>query len=52
MTQKQLAVALVMDAKTVNEYESGKAIPNNAVIAKMEKTLGVKLPRAAKPPKK
>jgi len=48
MTQKQLAQALVMDVKIVNEYESGKAIPNNAVIAKMEKALGVKLPRAAK----
>jgi len=48
MTQKQLAQALVMDAKTVQEYEQGKAIPNNAVIAKMEKALGVKLPRAPK----
>lgn len=48
MTQKDLAQKLQMDAKTVNEYESGKAIPNNAVIAKMERALGAKLPRAAK----
>jgi putative transcription factor len=33
----------------VNEYEAGKAVPNNALIAKMERVLGVKLPR---PPKK
>lgn len=37
-----------MDAKTINEYESGKAIPNNGVIAKIERALGVKLPRAPK----
>ena len=34
--------------KTINEYESGKAIPNNGVIAKIERALGVKLPRAPK----
>eukprot|EP00960_Hanusia_phi_P036063 752117-Hanusia_phi.AAC.1 len=30
------------------DYESGKAIPNNQLIAKMEKVLGCKLPRASK----
>lgn len=29
----------------INEYESGKAIPNNSIIFKLEKTLGVKLPK-------
>jgi len=48
MTQKALAQLLGCDSKTVQEYESGKAIPNNALIAKMERTLGAKLPRARK----
>jgi len=32
----------------VQSYEAGKAIPNNALIARMERALGVKLPRAPK----
>jgi len=48
LTQKQLAQQLQMDSKLINEYESGKAIPNNGVIAKMERALGVKLPRVPK----
>ena len=48
LTQKQLANQLQIDAKTINEYESGKAIPNNQVIAKIERALGAKLPRAPK----
>lgn len=48
LTQKQLAQQLNMQPTIVNEYESGKAIPNNAIIAKFEKHLGVKLPRAPK----
>lgn len=27
----------------MNEYESGKAVPNQQVLAKMEKILGIKL---------
>jgi len=46
MTQKELAQLLGCDAKTVQEYESGRAIPNNALIAKMERAMGAKLPRA------
>ena len=34
--------------QVINEYESGKAIPNNAIIAKIERALGAKLPRAPK----
>jgi len=52
MTQKALALQLGCDAKTVAEYESGKAIPNNSLIAKMERTLGAKLPRAPRAPRK
>jgi len=37
-----------MQPQIIQEYESGKAIPNNQVIAKIERALGVKLPRAAK----
>jgi putative transcription factor len=37
-----------MQPAIINEYESGKAIPNNAIIAKIEKALGCKLPRAKK----
>jgi len=48
MTQKDLALQLGCDAKTVAEYESGRAIPNNGLIAKMERAMGVKLPRAAR----
>ena len=48
LTQKQLATQLNMQPQVINEYESGKAIPNNAVIAKIERALGAKLPRAAK----
>lgn len=32
----------------VNSWEAGKSVPPGAIIAKMEKVLGVKLPR---PPK-
>jgi len=48
LTQKGLAVMLNVDAKLVAEYEAGKGIPNNGVIARMEKALGAKLPRVAK----
>merc|ERR1712045_815726 len=39
LTQSQLATA-------INEYESGKAIPNGAIINKLNRSLGVRLPRA------
>ena len=48
LTQKQLATQLNMQPPVINEYESGKAIPNNQVIAKIERALGAKLPRAPK----
>mmetsp|Transcript_2869 Transcript_2869/g.5602 ORF Transcript_2869/g.5602 Transcript_2869/m.5602 type:complete len:152 (+) Transcript_2869:80-535(+) len=51
ISQKALATQLNMQPQVVNEYESGKAIPNNAIIAKFEKALGCKLPRVAKPKK-
>ena len=48
MTQKQLATAIGQKPIVVTEYENGKAVPNNAVIAKMERALGTKLPRPKK----
>jgi len=32
----------------ISEYESGKAIPNNVVISKLERVLGIKLPKQKK----
>ncbi len=43
LTQKDLALKINEKTTVVNEYESGKAIPSNAVISKMEKALGVSL---------
>lgn len=38
-----------MEKKTVvSDYESGRAIPNSGVIGKMERQLGVRLPRPKK----
>lgn len=49
--QKDLATKLQVPVKTITDYESGKAIPNNAFIRRMELALGVTLPRAIKPKK-
>ncbi len=46
--QKDLALAIGVKESIVSSYESGKAVPENATIAKMEKALGCKLPRVAK----
>jgi len=45
MSQKELAFALQEKPAVVNDYESGRAIPNNQLISKMERALGAKLPR-------
>ncbi|CAM9577749.1 unnamed protein product, partial [Discosporangium mesarthrocarpum] len=34
--------------QVVGEYESGKAIPNPQLISKLERALGVRLPRPNK----
>jgi len=54
ITQKDLATAINEKTQVVAEYESGKAIPNPQIISKLERKLGVKLPRPGKskaPPK-
>ncbi|OWF51494.1 endothelial differentiation-related factor 1-like [Mizuhopecten yessoensis] len=43
MTQKELATKINEKPQVINEYESGKAIPNQQVISKLERCLGVKL---------
>ncbi|OEH79660.1 multiprotein-bridging factor 1b [Cyclospora cayetanensis] len=45
MTQAQLAQAINEKPSVVSEYESGKAIPNGAVLQKMSKALGCPLPK-------
>jgi putative transcription factor len=52
MTQKQLATMINEKPQVVGEYESGRAIPNGQIISKLERALGVKLPRGPKPKKK
>uniref|UniRef100_A0A5B7BU79 Putative multiprotein-bridging factor 1c n=1 Tax=Davidia involucrata TaxID=16924 RepID=A0A5B7BU79_DAVIN len=43
MSQTELAKQINERPQVVQEYENGKAVPNQAVLAKMERVLGVKL---------
>lgn len=43
MSQAELAKQINERTQVVQEYENGKAVPNQAVLAKMERVLGVKL---------
>jgi len=43
MTQKDLATKVNEKPSVINDYESGRAIPSQQVLAKLERTLGVKL---------
>ena len=43
MTQKELATKVNEKPTIIQEYENGKAIPNPALLAKLERALGVKL---------
>jgi putative transcription factor len=43
LTQKDLATKICEKIQVVNEYESGKAIPNQQVLGKIERALGMKL---------
>merc|ERR1711998_124729 len=42
-TQAQLAKAVNVTKQLVNDYESGKAIPDGAVLGKLSRALGVSL---------
>jgi ribosome-binding protein aMBF1 (putative translation factor) len=43
MSQKDLATKINEKPQVIAEYESGRAVPNTALLAKMERVLGVKL---------
>lgn len=52
MSQADLARRVNEKQSVINEYESGRAIPNGAVISKIEKALNCRLPRPAKLPRR
>ncbi|KAK7475430.1 hypothetical protein BaRGS_00033311 [Batillaria attramentaria] len=43
LTQKDLAQRINEKQQVINEYESGRAIPNNQVMGKLERCIGIKL---------
>ena len=43
LTQKDLAVKINEKPSIIAEYEQGKAIPNQQILTKMERALGIKL---------
>merc|ERR1719410_2484837 len=45
MSQAALATQINEKQSVVNDYEAGKAIPNGAIINKLNRNLGVRLPR-------
>jgi putative transcription factor len=48
LSQKEVAQKINEKPSVLQDYESGKAIPNAQILAKLERTLGVKL-RGASP---
>eukprot|EP01006_Ploeotia_vitrea_P002711 TRINITY_DN108580_c0_g1_i1.p1 TRINITY_DN108580_c0_g1~~TRINITY_DN108580_c0_g1_i1.p1 ORF type:complete len:136 (+),score=9.98 TRINITY_DN108580_c0_g1_i1:36-443(+) len=48
MTQKDLAKAINESAQVIQQYEAGTAIPNPQVLNKLDRALGVHLPRNKK----
>ena len=45
LSQKDVASAMHLPVNVVNGYESGSLVPDNALIARFERTLGARLPR-------
>ncbi|KAK9361435.1 multi protein bridging factor 1-domain-containing protein [Lipomyces starkeyi] len=43
LTQKDLAVKLNEKSNIINDYEMGRAVPNQQLLGKLERSLGVKL---------
>ncbi|PKK17225.1 endothelial differentiation-related factor 1 [Egretta garzetta] len=43
MTQKDLATKINEKPQVIADYESGRAIPNNQVMGKIERAIGLKL---------
>jgi len=46
LNQATLAATVNEKPSVINDYESGKAIPNGAIISKLNRALGVRLPKA------
>eukprot|EP00933_Yihiella_yeosuensis_P053197 TRINITY_DN51379_c0_g1_i1.p1 TRINITY_DN51379_c0_g1~~TRINITY_DN51379_c0_g1_i1.p1 ORF type:complete len:143 (+),score=42.66 TRINITY_DN51379_c0_g1_i1:85-513(+) len=46
MSQAALATAINEKGSVINEYESGKAVPKGDIINKLNRALGVRLPKA------
>ncbi|CAG0898452.1 unnamed protein product [Darwinula stevensoni] len=46
MTQKDLATRINEKPQVINDYEAGRAIPNQAIMGKIERILGKELPIA------
>lgn len=51
LTQKQLAQMINQPPAVIQTYENGKAVPQGDVIAKLNRALGITLPKVAKPKK-
>eukprot|EP00456_Euglypha_rotunda_P019428 TRINITY_DN1719_c0_g1_i22.p1 TRINITY_DN1719_c0_g1~~TRINITY_DN1719_c0_g1_i22.p1 ORF type:complete len:144 (+),score=36.26 TRINITY_DN1719_c0_g1_i22:91-522(+) len=47
-SQKELAAKVNVKQSIINDYESGKAIPDPALISKLNRALGVVLPKIPK----
>ena len=45
ITQEKLANLINEKKSVIADYESGKAVPNNSVIFKLERALQVQLPK-------
>ncbi|PVU89604.1 hypothetical protein BB561_005262 [Smittium simulii] len=43
ITQKELGVKINEKQNTINDYEAGRAIPNQLLMGKLERALGIKL---------
>ncbi|PVV02554.1 hypothetical protein BB560_002988 [Smittium megazygosporum] len=43
LTQKDLAAKVNEKQNVINDYEAGRAIPNQMILSKLERNLGVKL---------
>ncbi|KAF9348076.1 multiprotein-bridging factor 1 [Mortierella sp. NVP85] len=43
MTQKELGVKVNEKQTVINDYEAGRAVPNQQILGKLERALGVKL---------
>ena len=41
-----MAAAVNEKSTVINEYEAGKAIPNGQIVDKLNRALGVRLPKA------